>query len=104
MLASILTNGITYCKKNSNKKFKSFQKIYKLFLNWQSNEIVEIIFVIVCPESCKTCKTGGAGDGSKPVNSEGLCQYFCSTGGYCGDGYDYKSGKDCRLCEPGKSL
>merc|ERR1719145_97788 len=34
-----------------------------------------------CPDSCKTCKAGGAGDGGKPLNSEGRCDYFCSSGG-----------------------
>ena len=63
-----------------------------------------MIFFIVCPESCKTCKTGGAGDGGKSVNSEGICEYFCSTGGYCGDGKYYKSGEDCSSCKHGKSL
>ena len=63
-----------------------------------------MIFVIVCPESCKTCKTGGAGDGGKSVNSEGICEYFCSTGGYCGDGKYYKSGDDCNSCKQGKSF
>ena len=60
--------------------------------------------MIACPESCK-CKSGGAEDGGKPVNSEGRCDYFCSPGGYCGDAQHYKTnGIDCTLCKQGKSL
>ena len=67
--------------------------------------MIWIVFVIACPDSCKTCKAGGAEDGGKSLNSEGRCDYFCSTGGYCGDAQHYQTnGIDCTLCEEGKSL
>ena len=65
---------------------------------------IEIMIIIACPANCKTCKTGGATDGGKPVNSEGICEYFCSPGGYCGYGPYYKSGVDCNSCSQGNFL
>ena len=60
-----------------------------------------MIFIIDCPANCKTCKTGGAADGGKPISPEGICEYFCSPGGYCGDGPNYKTGVDCSECKAG---
>ena len=60
--------------------------------------MIEMIMIIVCPAKCKTCKTGGSADYGLPVSSEGICEYYCSHGGYCGNGPNYKSGVDCRSC------
>ena len=57
-----------------------------------------------CPQECQNCKTGGSSDGGMPINSKGICEYFCSEGGYCGNGEDYKSGVDCTGCRKGKLL
>merc|ERR1719167_156274 len=51
-----------------------------------------------CPHECQNCKTGGSSDEGKPINSNGICEHFCSEGGYCGNGKAYKSGVDCAGC------
>jgi len=53
---------------------------------------------IACPASCKTCKAGGSHDGGSPINSNGVCEHFCSNYGYCGNGNAYKTGDDCSGC------
>ena len=55
-------------------------------------------FKVACPERCKTCKTGGSSDGGLPINSNGVCEHFCSKLGYCGIGNGYKTGDDCSGC------
>jgi len=60
---------------------------------------------VSCPVRCKTCKPGGENElgfgaaiGGLPIASNGVCEHFCSTAGYCGNGNRYKSGDDCRGC------
>ena len=72
-----------------------FRFIYHCCLKLKSNLIIEMILIIACPATCKTCKSGGAADGGLPVSSEGICGYFCSRGGYCGNGPNYRRGEDC---------
>ena len=62
---------------------------------------IHVLYKIGCPKSCKNCKNGGSG-GGKPVNSDGVCEYFCSPKGYCGTGNAYKRGDDCSSCKSGK--
>ena len=55
-------------------------------------------FKDTCPASCKACKSGDSSDGGLPIDSNGVCEYFCSTSGYCGNGEAYKTGDDCSGC------
>lgn len=61
-------------------------------------------FLIDCPLSCKNCTTGGASDGGRAVNAEGICEHFCSVYGHCGSGENYKNGHDCSNCKQGISF
>ena len=53
---------------------------------------------VKCPTRCTTCKTGGSSDGGLPINFKGICEHFCSIGGYCGSGEAYKTGDYCGGC------
>ena len=55
-------------------------------------------FQDACPARCKNCKDGGSNDGGMPVNSDGVCEYFCSKYGYCGNTEKYKTGVNCSEC------
>ena len=64
---------------------------------------IYVLYKIVCPEICKTCKVViGVSDEGKYVTTEGICEYFCSIWGYCGNGTGYESGDDCSSCKLGK--
>ena len=56
-----------------------------------------------CPDECKMCMSGGSWDGGVSV-VDGVCQDFCSAGGYCGDADVYKAGgTDCTTCAASSS-
>ena len=55
-----------------------------------------------CPQRCQTCKRGNSSDGGMPVNSNGICEHFCTKQGYCGNTGAYISGVDCTKCRKGK--
>ena len=64
-------------------------------------------FKDTCPASCMTCESGGSSDGGLPIDSNGVCKYFCSSRysrirgvsvGYCGNGETYRTGDDCSGC------
>ena len=61
-------------------------------------------FKDTCPASCMTCKSGGSSDGGLPISSNGICEHYCSQGGYCGNGEAYKSGDDCTGCRASGSF
>ena len=71
--------------------YNSFHKNTLLILNAN-------YFQDACPARCKSCKGGGSNDGGMPVNSDGVCEYFCSKYGYCGNTTKYKTGVDCSEC------
>ena len=56
---------------------------------------------IECPQRCKSCRTGRSSDGGMAVNSDGVCEYFCSIHAYCGNGTFYNTGDDCSGCKSG---
>ena len=58
----------------------------------------------ICSQECQNCKTGGSSDGGMPINSNGICEHFCSEAGFCGKGEAYKYGVDCTGCRKGKSF
>ena len=52
------------------------------------------------PVRCKRCKAGGAEDGGIELDADGICLGWCSRGGSCGTGADYKSGASVSDCRP----
>jgi len=53
-----------------------------------------------CHSRCSTCKSGDASDGGIAVVN-GVCNHWCSSGGYCGTSNAYKSAT-CTGCKPPK--
>merc|ERR1711994_461870 len=57
-----------------------------------------------CPARCKTCKAGASWDGGLRLNSDNVCEHFCSRWGYCGDGPEFRFNgayTDCTGCVQG---
>ena len=50
-----------------------------------------------CPAACASCQSGGGLRG-EAVNADGVCEYYCSSGFYCGTGAAYEAGVDCTGC------
>ena len=66
--------------------------------------MILIISEIECPARCSTCRganQGNSWDGGLRLNSDNVCEHFCSRWGYCGDGPEFSVGTDCTGCVQG---
>ena len=72
--------------------------------HFKSSIHFDAVSILGCPAVCK-CQNDNSTDGGKPLNGNGICQYFCSEAvsgiRSCGNGEMHRKGDfvDCRSCK-----